>query len=71
MTTGRKDALVELWSLTFENEPSRNRDSNVKFQSSTRIISLLVVLKIPTFANEGAANGMQMLESNHWLCGGH
>jgi predicted kinase len=23
--------LVELWNLTFENEPSRNRDSNVKF----------------------------------------
>jgi hypothetical protein len=38
--------------------------SNVKFENSTRIINLLVVLLFPTFALAPDANGMQMLEMN-------
>jgi hypothetical protein len=39
--------------------------SNVKFKSSTRNISLLVVSLFPTFAPATDTNGMQMLETNH------
>ncbi|NJM36139.1 MAG: polyphosphate kinase 2 family protein [Rhodomicrobium sp.] len=52
-------------NLTFATHSPRTHHANVKFKSSTRINRFLVVLEIPTFANAGAADGMQMLESNH------
>ena len=41
-------------NLTFESRFPHALNSNVKFENSTSIIVLLVVLKIPSFALEGA-----------------
>jgi hypothetical protein len=43
--------------LTFESRLMQVQRSNVKFRSSTRINTLLVVLVTPTFAFEPAAEG--------------
>ena len=44
-------------NLTFKSRLGPCSCSNAKFESSTRIIYLLVVLTIPTFARAGAAGG--------------
>ncbi len=52
-------------NLTFDTRSMSAPRSNVKFENSTRILSLLVVLLFPTFPREADTNGMQMLETNH------
>ncbi len=52
-------------NLTFDTRSMSAPRSNAKFENSTRIISLLVVLLFPTFARAADTNGMQTLETNH------
>jgi hypothetical protein len=52
-------------NLTFESRFVATARSNVKFENSTRIIYLLVVLMILTFASTVVRDGMQMSESDH------
>jgi hypothetical protein len=52
-------------NLTFDTRSMSALKSNVKFENSTTIISLLVVLLFPTFALAVDTNGTQMLETNH------